>query len=492
MFLDEKFLFGFSESGFQFEMGLPGSEDPNSDWWIWIHDRDNIFAGIVSGDYPENGAGYWDLYKIDHGIACFLGMRIARLGIEWSRIFPKPTLDVRVDVSIDESGDIVSIDISHKAIEELDKLANKQAVSRYMEIFKHWKESCGEKLILNLYHWTMPTWLHDPIKVRNMGPEKAPAGWLSKTTIVEFAKFAAYIAYKFNEVVDAWSLMNEPNVVYVGGYMGTGFPPGIINSHYMLKAASNLLEACARAHDSIRLYSKKPIGLIHAIIWFEPHQVEKPEDLEAVDKAKTYWQLGFIDALTKGVSIFTGNVEKKHLKNKLEWLGVNYYSRHVVKYQDNALGYKPVHGYGFTCDSQVSRDGRPCSDIGWELYPEGLYYSLRELWTRYSLPILITENGVADANDSLRPRYIVSHLKAVHRAIREGIGVQGYLHWALTDNYEWSSGFRPRFGIVEVDYSTKKRLIRPGGLVFKEIAESGFSILDELEWGTGGFDADPS
>jgi beta-galactosidase len=481
-----KFLFGFSESGFQFEMGLPGSEDPNSDWWIWVHDKDNIFSGIVSGDYPENGVGYWDLYRIDHRIASFLGMKIARIGIEWSRIFPKPTTDVKTSVSIDEIGNITHVDVSTKTIEELDKLANKQAVNKYMEIFKDWKENHGGKLILNLYHWTMPKWLHNPILVRSMGPDRAPAGWISKTTIVEFAKFAAYIAYKFDEVVDAWSLMNEPNVVYMGGYMGTGFPPGIVNSNYMFRVALNLIEACARASDSLKQYSKKPVGLIHAIIWFEPFQKDNVEDQEATEKAKMYWQFGFIDALTKGSSVFTNNIKRDDLENKIDWIGVNYYSRHVIRYQDNALGYKPVHGYGFACGSQISRDNRPCSDIGWEFYPEGLYYSLKESWKRYNLPMLITENGIADSNDRLRPKYIVSHIQAVYNAIKDGVNIQAYLHWALTDNYEWGSGFGPRFGIVEVDYSTKKRKIRPSGLVFKEIAENGFSILEELEWKIGG------
>jgi len=107
MLIPKGFLLGFSESGFQFEMGLPGSEDPNSDWWVWVHDHENMLSGVVSGDLPENGPGYWNLYKVDHDLAFKLGMNCARIGVEWSRVFPKPTRDIRVDVDRDEDGNIV-------------------------------------------------------------------------------------------------------------------------------------------------------------------------------------------------------------------------------------------------------------------------------------------------------------------------------------------------------------------------------------------------
>jgi len=81
MLIPKGFLLGFSESGFQFEMGLPGSEDPNSDWWVWVHDHENMLSGVVSGDLPENGPGYWNLYKVDHDLAFKLGMNCARIGV---------------------------------------------------------------------------------------------------------------------------------------------------------------------------------------------------------------------------------------------------------------------------------------------------------------------------------------------------------------------------------------------------------------------------
>ena len=110
------------------------------------------------------------------------------------------------------------------------------------------------------------------------------------------------------------------------------------------------------------------------------------------------------------------------------------------------------------------------SDIDWMVYPEGLTQVLLEM-KKYRLPIYITENGLADAMDSRRAEFIRSHLRAVEDAQRQGVDVRGYLHWSLLDNFEWAQGFGPRFGLIEVDYTTQKRTIRPSAYVYKAIIE---------------------
>lgn len=465
------FVIGYSCSGFQFEAGLPGGEDPNSDWWVWVHDEENIAAGIVSGDLPENGPGYWHLYKQDHDIAEKLGFNTIRVGIEWSRIFPKPTFDVKVDVEEDRDGNIISVDVPEKALEELDRLANKNAVEHYREMFSDWV-SRGKKLIINLNHFTLPIWLHNPIKVRKLSPDRAPAGWLDKRAVVEFAKYAAYIAWKLGDLPVMWSTMNEPNVVYEQGYMFTkgGFPPGYLSFEAAAKARKHLLEAHARAYDNIKKYSKKPVGIIYTFAWSEVLG-EEPSGGRA-KRIREQYVYSFIDELVFG--------PREDLKKRVDWLGVNYYSRLVY----GVVGEKvvPLHGYGFLCgEGRVSsRAGRPCSDMGWEVYPEGLYYLLSELWKRYQLDMIVTESGIADRTDRYRSYHLVSHLYSIYKALQEGISVKGYLHWSLTDNYEWARGFSMRFGLVHVDFKTKKRYLRPSALVYREIAMSS-GIPEELE-----------
>lgn len=467
------FLFGYSWSGFQFEMGLPGSEI-ESDWWVWVHDKENIFSGLVSGDLPENGPAYWHLYKKDHDIAESLGMDAMRGGIEWARIFPKPTFDVKVDVEKDENGNIISIDVPERAIEELEKLANMDALNHYREIYSDWKER-GKTFILNLYHWPLPLWLHDPIAVRKLGPDRAPSGWLDERSVVEFTKFAAFIAYHLDDLVDMWSTMNEPNVVYEQGYTRpqSGFPPGYLSHEAAEKAKLNLMQAHARAYDAIKEHSDKPVGVIYAYKWIDA------ED-EAAEKAVLELRrrdYDFVDGLYSGKSLTAG--ERKDFKGRVDWVGVNYYSRLLfVTFGDSV---RLLEGYGFVSPrGGYAKSGRPASDFGWEIYPEGLEKLLVELNYRYELPLLITENGMADAVDRYRPYYLVSHLAAIHRAMGKGADVRGYLHWSLTDNYEWAQGFRMRFGLVMVDFETKKRYLRPSALVFREIATRK-EIPEELE-----------
>jgi beta-galactosidase len=129
-----------------------------------------------------------------------------------------------------------------------------------------------------------------------------------------------------------------------------------------------------------------------------------------------------------------------------------------------------VPNYGFACQPDAkSADGLPTSDLGWEIYPEGLVESLRAMKI-YEKPLYVTENGIADKRDVLRPSFITEHLKVLERAVsEEKIDVRGYFHWSLTDNYEWAKGFDPKFGLYSVDLETKSRKSRKSAETYKEI-----------------------
>ncbi|GGP20579.1 beta-galactosidase [Thermocladium modestius] len=463
------FKFGWSQAGFQSEMGLPGDEDPNSDWFVWVHDRDNITAGLVSGDLPENGPAYWSLYRAFHDDAVKMGLNAARINIEWSRIFPKGMprpVESNVNMERDE---VIHVDIDGHDLEELDGAVNKAAVDRYRNILEDLK-SRGIFIVLNMYHWSLPLWIHDPIRVRN-GDLRGPSGWIDARTVVDFARFAGYVSWKFDDLVDMYSTMNEPNVVAWSGYIGikSGFPPGRLDSSLAKKATSNLIRAHARAYDAIKLMTKKPVGIIYANNSYTP-LTEK--DAAAVELAERDSRWSFLDAVAR-------DGDRDDLRNRLDWIGVNYYSRLMIRSTGND-SYAVVPGYGHVCNGSISRDGRPCSDFGWEIYPEGIYDVLIKYWSRYGIPIYVTENGIADSLDFWRPHYLVSHIHQVHKAMSEGVDVRGYMHWSLADNYEWASGFKMRFGLLQVDYASKRRLWRPSALIYREIAISK-AIPDEFE-----------
>ncbi len=176
---------------------------------------------------------------------------------------------------------------------------------------------------------------------------------------------------------------------------------------------------------------------------------------------------------------------KHYLGNKLDWIGVNYYSRNVIRHGKSILAIlarlfarissipEIVPGYGNNCKpNSVSIDGRPTSDFGWELYPEGLTDALK-LMSKYGKPMFVTENGIADAEDKLRPQFIAEHLRALDKALeRDKLNIRGYFHWTLTDNYEWAAGFRMKFGLYAVDFKTKARRLRKSADVYRRIIET--------------------
>ena len=146
-------------------------------------------------------------------------------------------------------------------------------------------------------------------------------------------------------------------------------------------------------------------------------------------------------------------------RSDLDWVGVNYYFRIFVRWD--------VLPWRFFEPPEMGPHHK--TEYGWEIYPKGLYRVLKRVG-QLRKPVIVTENGIADADDDQRTRYLVSHLRQAHRALREGVDLRGYVHWALIDNFEWSEGFTKRFGLAYVDLETKARRLRPSAAVYREIA----------------------
>ncbi len=468
------FKFGFSTVGVQHEMGLPGSEF-DSDWSRWLRDPENVAGGVVSGDLPEQGPGYWHLYERDHINARSIGMDAAWITVEWARIFPRPTTSIEVPIERSKQTPIRLI-MEERHIRELERVAHMGALEHYREILSDWR-SRGGYVIVNLFHWALPTWLHDPIGVRKLGPDRALAGWLSESCAIEFAKFSGLVAHHLDDLVDSWYTMNEPQVVALAGYLqpGSGFPPSYLDVSSYERVRRNLAIAHALSYDCVKSFSRKPVGIVESIAHWMPR---RDSDAEAADRG---FMLNIYPYEAAVSGVLSGEIVDE-LKGRLDWVGLNYYTRIVAESDEKAPGgFRVLRGYGYGCTpGGYSREGRPASDFGWEIYPEGLHEVLRRLYARYRLPIYVTENGVADAEDRLRPRFVASHLYQVHRALSSGVDVRGYFHWNLTDNLEWARGYSMRFGLFELDLESKKRYMRASALVFREIASTK-SVPEELE-----------
>ncbi|KUH32194.1 beta-galactosidase [Thermococcus celericrescens] len=467
----EEFYWGVVQSAFQFEMGDPLRQaiDARSDWWQWVRDPFNIKNDLVSGDLPEDGINNYELYEIDHRLAKDLDLNAYQLTIEWSRIFPCPTFGVDAEVERDSYGLIKRVKIKKETLEELDGLANHSEVAHYRAVLKNLKK-LGFSTFVTLNHQTLPLWLHNPIEVRR-NPEGARArGWVDEGSIVEFVKFSAYVAWKFPDLVDFWATFDEPMVTVELGYLApyVGWPPGILNPNAAKKVIIHQMVAHARAYDAIKEFSKAPVGIILNIIPAYPLNPRDERDVKAAENYDYFHNRLFLNALNDGrvdLELNREEVKINHLARN-DWIGNNYYTREVVKWVEPKFKELPMvsfvgaEGYGYSGNPMgVSPDNNPTSDFGWEVYPKGIYDSTM-IAAEYGKPVYITENGVADSKDILRPRYIVSHVRELFRAIENGADVRGYFHWALTDNYEWAMGFKIRFGLYEVDLITKERIPR--------------------------------
>jgi beta-glucosidase len=235
-----------------------------------------------------------------------------------------------------------------------------------------------------------------------------------------------------------------------------------------LTALKNILEAHGDVVTKLRLLDpskKAKFGFAHHLRVFEPANHFNPADYLMVNYLDNIWNWSFTDALKTGhfsmkIPFQASNeADLPKLVGSQDFFGLNYYSRDLVSFTFAVPHFKRA-----TDDSSLK------SDLGWESYPKGLGKLLEIIYQKYpNLPILITENGIADAKDQLRGQFIRDHLAEVESAINRGIPVIGYCHWSLIDNFEWAEGFSPRFGLYEVKYATQERKLRKSALALKEI-----------------------
>jgi len=358
----------------------------------------------------------------------------------------------------------------------------------------------GFKVFVCLNHFTLPLWIHNPIIARATRLRKGPRGWLDEAAVVEFVKYAAYVAWRLGDLVDYWATFNEPMAVCEAGYMlsESGFPPGVRSFKAVKRAARNLAVAHARAYDAIKRFdtvradSDSPapawVGLIHNVIPAQPFNANERLDVDAARFMDCLHNQFFPRAAVEGWldGNFNGVREKSEVKaylgQRLDWLGVNYYTRFVIRGKRSFLARlfagipavpDIVPDYGFGCQpNSLSAAGNPTSDMGWEIYPEGLLEALKAM-AKYGKPLYVTENGLADAEDKLRPKFLEDHAKVLEKAIKEEkLDVRGYFHWALTDNYEWAKGFKMKFGLYAVNPQTKKRTARKSTKTYQRIIKN--------------------
>ncbi len=283
--------------------------------------------------------------------------------------------------------------------------------------------------MVTLHHFTLPWW------VAKQG------GFQNKKTIVHFTSFAKFVAEQLGTEVDLWCTINEPEIFSLLGYMRGWWPPFKKSPLAMWQTLSHLIAAHKAAYRAIKsALPSAQIGIVKNNVYYEP---ARPQNI--LDRAVVNFS-----------NKFTNEYILNRVKDQLDFIGLNYYFYHTLRF------------HPFKLYEQVNREG-PKSDMGWRTYPNGLYFLLKGL-AKYGKPIYVTENGIANARDDMRKNFITEHLAAAAKALAEGVDVRGYFYWSLTDTYEWHDGFNPKFGLVEIDFNTEERRVRPSSEVFKQLS----------------------
>ncbi|TSC75400.1 MAG: beta-glucosidase [Parcubacteria group bacterium Gr01-1014_33] len=411
------FFWGAATSAHQVEGGN------RNDWAEWEHAnakrlvaeaKKKQWPDFVLRNYPnplqeENyvsgrACDHYNRFREDFDIAKSLDHNAHRFSIEWSRIEP-------------EEGKFDEREIEH-----------------YREVIRALRER-GMEPFVTLWHWTDPLWVRDQ------------GGWRNPKTVTDFVRFSKHLMEQFQELVQYWQPLNEPNIYTGFGYITGAQPPGEKNVIHAIQASKNLTRAHQMVYEAAHSLSPHlRIGVSHAVT----HRVAYRK------RVWNKWAVHILDYVSE-------NRFLERMSPYADFLGIQYY-----KYEPIALRWGGKLIRIIAIADEISWK----SDLGWQVYPKGIYHAIKR-FQKYGKPILITENGIADAQDVHREKFIQEHIRWMGKAMKEGADVWGYFYWSLLDNFEFPElrGFWPRFGLVELDYKTLERKIRPSAWEYKKIIE---------------------
>ena len=417
--IPEGFLIGTASAAHQVEGGL---------WNDWMRMERDEPGRIKNGDSAAVAIDHYHRYREDLALLAGMGHTAQRFSVEWARVEPEP---------------------AHFDLSALRHYAGVVAACREL----------GMEPVITLHHFTLPVWLADRGGV--LDPE-APR---------LFARYAAACAEAFGEEVRWWVTLNEPNVLMALGYAEGQWPPHRRSPALALRAAAGMLRmhaAAATALHQIGAARGRPamVSIAHHERPFRPVPGSIAARFAAwlPDLVFNRWFLRSCACGRVLPPAGSGQVVLG-LRGSLDYLGLNYYADERVRFDWRASSRLFV--------SSDPDPALPRNSLGWSIDPGGLRRALVSLSEEFRLPVMVTENGVADEDDELRSGFLIDHLRAVVEAIDDGADVLGYLHWTGFDNFEWLEGYGARFGLVAVDRTTLERRPKPSAEVFAGVCRTG-------------------
>jgi beta-glucosidase len=424
----DDFVWGVATSAYQIE-GAAAEDGKGPSIWDTFCRRPGTIADKTNG---EVACDHYHRWPEDLDMIAALGVNAYRFSVSWPRVRPKGF-----------------------------GAWNEKGLAFYDRLVDGMLER-GIQPYLTLNHWDLPDEL------------QALGGWTKRDTAERFVEYAIGMHKRLGDRVVSIATHNEPWVVATLGYETGIFAPGIKNRHAAAQASHHLLLSHGMTLQALRQEScRAKLGIVLNMAPMYP-----ATDADA-DKAKARLEDGrlvrwYMDPLFKGrypqdVLDFLGEDapdvrpgDLDIIRAPMDFLGINYYSRSVVSASESW---------------DVRQSGREITDMGWEVYPEGLTELLVRVHNEYPVPpLFITENGGAfkdkiengRINDAQRRDYLISHIGAVSEAMKQGVKIGGYMVWSLMDNFEWASGYDKRFGIIYVDYESQARILKDSAHWYRE------------------------
>lgn len=444
MWSEKTFLWGAATSGHQVD-----GDNRNSDWWAW-EQAGQVEGGVRSG----RAADHRRLFREDLRLARGLGLNAYRFSFEWARFEPE-----------EGKWDSAAGDWYEEMLGECEIL--------------------GLLPMATLQHFTVPRWLAEQ------------GGFSGENAARKFRAFVERVVRQFGARIPLWCTVNEPLVLIAGSYLGRFMPPGEYAPEAASLACHNLLRSHVMAYDEIRGGIGKRIGpfrdyplmvgFAHNMLDFQAERPFHPLEILIAKQLHRLYNDAWLRAVVGRRQAFgmpwifpyAPEVKSARQRRTADFIGVNYYTKALVHWQPRTASVERVSEIPISVG--FARRKELASDLGWAVHPQGLQRILKHVG-RCQLPIFITENGIADRADQMRPGYLVSHLQEVARAQACGVDIRGYFHWSLLDNFEWIKGFWPRFGLFSVDYDTFARRPTRTSRLLKEIIEAhgGANVLDPI------------
>jgi beta-glucosidase len=414
------FLWGTATAAHQVE-----GNNTNNQWWKWEQDGHTHGKSGLACDW---WGGRW---REDFDRAAEAGQNAHRLSVEWSRIQPAP--------------------------DQWDE----DALEKYRAMLRGLRER-GMTPLVTLHHFTNPLWVEEK------------GAWETEAIVPLFERFVRKTVDALKEYCALWCTVNEPNGYALNGYAASAaaFPPGKKNLKLAFSVTANLIRGHAAAYRAIHEIQREArVGYALYYRSFLPYHAWSPLDRLVTKNIFNGVNNSFPSALATGVMKSPlGSVKIPEARGAQDYFGFNYYTRDYVTFDLT----KPATLFGrnfFHPQADVSENRFIANE------PQGMFEGLKWITRMFpNLPIIVTENGVEDSTDHLRPRFIAGHIHQMWRAVNFNWPVKGYFHWSLVDNFEWERGWTQRFGLWALDVETQKRTKRPSADFYAEICrENGLS-----------------